>query len=39
MAVIKGSLKNASLDRLACLLRHWAWADGLQRAHRGNASV
>src|SRR5262245_54553721 len=22
-----GSLKNASIDRLACLLRHWTWAD------------
>src|SRR5580765_8116770 len=22
-----GSLKNASLDRLVCLLRHWTWAD------------
>jgi hypothetical protein len=22
-----GSLKAASVDRLACLLRHWAWAD------------
>jgi hypothetical protein len=26
-APVKGSLRNASLDRLACLLRHWAWAD------------
>jgi len=24
---INGSLKNASADRLACLLRHWTWAD------------
>src|SRR5215472_1953839 len=22
-----GSLRNASMDRLACLLRHWTWAD------------
>jgi hypothetical protein len=22
-----GSLRAASVDRLACLLRHWAWAD------------
>lgn len=22
-----GSLGNASVDRLACLLRHWTWAD------------
>jgi hypothetical protein len=22
-----GSLSNASVDRLACLLRHWTWAD------------
>jgi hypothetical protein len=22
-----GSLSNASIDRLACLLRHWRWAD------------
>src|SRR4249920_2616991 len=22
-----GSLSNASTDRLACLLRHWSWAD------------
>jgi len=24
---ISGSLGNASVDRLACLLRHWTWAD------------
>ena len=24
---VKGSLSNASIDRLACLLRHWTWAD------------
>jgi hypothetical protein len=24
---LDGSLREASLDRLACLLRHWAWAD------------
>jgi hypothetical protein len=24
---VNGSLKNASLDRLVCLLRHWTWAD------------
>jgi hypothetical protein len=22
-----GSLRDASVDRLACLLRHWTWAD------------
>ena len=26
-APFDGSLREASLDRLACLLRHWAWAD------------
>jgi len=26
-AAVKGSLRDASLDRLACLLRHWTWAD------------
>ena len=25
--VVKGSLSEASLERLACLLRHWTWAD------------
>jgi hypothetical protein len=25
--LVNGSLSNASLDRLACLLRHWTWAD------------
>ena len=24
---VNASLRDASLDRLACLLRHWAWAD------------
>ena len=24
---VNGSLINASVDRLACLLRHWTWAD------------
>jgi hypothetical protein len=24
---VNGSLKNASVDRLACLFRHWTWAD------------
>jgi len=24
---VSGSLCNASVDRLACLLRHWTWAD------------
>ena len=24
---VNGSLSNASIDRLACLLRHWSWAD------------
>jgi hypothetical protein len=26
-AAVKESLRDASLDRLACLLRHWTWAD------------
>ena len=26
-APVDGSLREASRDRLACLLRHWAWAD------------
>src|SRR5262249_48943991 len=26
-APLHASLKEASLDRLACLLRHWSWAD------------
>ena len=25
--VADGPLKDASIDRLACLLRHWTWAD------------
>jgi hypothetical protein len=25
--VVEGSLSEASLERLVCLLRHWAWAD------------
>jgi hypothetical protein len=25
--VVQGSLSDASLDRLVCLLRHWTWAD------------
>ena len=25
--VVEGSLSDASLDRLVCLLRHWTWAD------------
>jgi hypothetical protein len=24
---VDGSLANASVDRLACLIRHWTWAD------------
>jgi hypothetical protein len=24
---VNGSLSNVSIDRLACLLRHWTWAD------------
>lgn len=24
---VDGSLKDASVDRLACLIRHWTWAD------------
>ncbi len=31
-APVNGSLKDASLDRLACLLRHWAWADEARTA-------
>jgi hypothetical protein len=31
-APINGSLKHASLDRLACLLRHWTWADEARAA-------
>ena len=31
-APINGSLREASLDRLACLLRHWAWADEARAA-------
>ena len=26
-AAVKESLSDASVDRLACLLRHWTWAD------------
>jgi hypothetical protein len=26
-AAANGSLSDASVDRLACLLRHWTWAD------------
>ncbi len=26
-AAARGSLSEASLDRLVCLLRHWTWAD------------
>ena len=26
-APANGSLKNASINRLACLFRHWTWAD------------
>jgi len=29
---VNGSLRDASLDRLACLLRHWAWADEARSA-------
>jgi len=28
---LDGSLKAATLERLACLLRHWAWADEARR--------
>jgi len=24
---VNGSLSDASVDRLACLVRHWTWAD------------
>ena len=26
-ALVNESLRNASVDRLACLFRHWSWAD------------
>jgi hypothetical protein len=26
-ALVNGSLKDASINRLACLFRHWTWAD------------
>jgi len=29
---VNGSLRDASLGRLACLLRHWAWADEARTA-------
>ena len=29
---VDGSLRAATLDRLACLLRHWAWADEAKTA-------
>src|SRR5215472_14810614 len=29
---VNGSLRDAPLDRLACLLRHWAWADEARSA-------
>src|SRR5262245_47857606 len=29
---VQRSLRDASLDRLACLLRHWAWADEARTA-------
>jgi hypothetical protein len=31
-APVNGSLKDASLARLACLMRHWAWADEARTA-------
>jgi hypothetical protein len=31
-APFDGSLREASLDRLLCLLRHWAWADEARTA-------
>jgi len=31
-APVHGSLRGVSLDRLACLLRHWAWADEARTA-------
>jgi hypothetical protein len=31
-AAVNVSLREASLDRLACLLRHWAWADEARSA-------
>jgi hypothetical protein len=27
VTAVTGSLSDASVDRLACLLRHWTWAD------------
>jgi hypothetical protein len=34
-APVTGSLRDASQDRLACLLRHWAWADEARTALDG----
>jgi hypothetical protein len=31
-ATVSGTLREVSLDRLACMLRHWAWADEAKRA-------
>ncbi len=31
-APVNGSLRHASLNRLACLFRHWAWADEARSA-------
>jgi hypothetical protein len=31
-APVNGSLRDASLDRLACLLRRWAWGDEARTA-------
>jgi hypothetical protein len=31
-----GALKNASINRLACLVRRWTWADGQGSASNGN---
>jgi len=34
-ALSNGSLRDASLDRLACLVRHWTWADEAMRRFEG----
>jgi hypothetical protein len=34
-AAVNGSLREASVERLACLLRHWTWAnEAMARFHR-----
>jgi hypothetical protein len=33
--MVTGSLSNASVDRLICLLRHWTWADEAKARFEG----